>query len=129
MCLVHRTCIALAAPASAYVAYITKLFTLAGQPAGGPAAQRILALETAIATKQWDRVRSRDRNASYNKMSVAELSKLMPSYDWKSYLDAAKLSKASDVIVRQARLRRGDGLPHEGDACGNVEKVSDRETA
>ncbi len=90
-----------AAARTAYVAYLTRLFTLAGQPDGAGAAQRILALETAIATKQWDRVRSRDRNASYNKMTVAELSKLMPTYDWKSYLDAAKLSKATDVIVRQ----------------------------
>jgi len=90
-----------AAARTAYVAYLTKLFMLAGQPDGAGAAQRILALETAIATKQWDRVKSRDRNASYNKMSVADLNKLMPSYDWKSYLEVAKLSKASDVIVRQ----------------------------
>jgi predicted metalloendopeptidase len=85
----------------AYVAYLTKLFTLAGQPDAAGAARRILELETSIATKQWDRVKSRDRNASYNKMSVAELNRLMPSYDWKSYLEAAKLSKATDVIVRQ----------------------------
>lgn len=85
----------------AYVAYLTQLFTLAKQPDAAGAARRILALETDIARKQWDRVKSRDRNATYNKMTVAQLSALTPSYDWKTYLAAAKLSKATDVIVRQ----------------------------
>ena len=86
---------------AAYVDYMTKMFTLAKQPDPAGAAQRILALETQIATKQWDRVKSRDRNASYNKMTVAQLKALTPSFDWASYLTAAKLSKATDVIVRQ----------------------------
>jgi predicted metalloendopeptidase len=86
---------------AAYVDYLTKMFTLAGQADAAGAAQRVLALETAIAAKQWDRVRSRDRNATYNKMSVQQLAALMPSYDWKTYLAAAKLGKAKDVIVRQ----------------------------
>ncbi|MEO8334118.1 MAG: M13 family metallopeptidase [bacterium] len=86
---------------AAYVDYLTKMFTLAKQPDAAGAAQRILALETQIATKQWDRVKSRDRNASYNKMTVAQLAALTPSYDWNAYLKAAKLSRATDVIVRQ----------------------------
>ena len=40
----------------------------------------VLALETSIASKQWDRVKSRDRNATYNKMSVAELAKLVSRF-------------------------------------------------
>ncbi len=86
---------------AAYVDYLTKMFTLAKQPDPAGAAQRILALETQIATKQWDRVKSRDRNATYNKMSVAQLEALTPSYDWKAYLKEARLAKATDVIVRQ----------------------------
>ena len=86
---------------NAYVQYLTTMFTLARQPDPAGAAKRVLALETALASKQWDRVKSRDRNATYNKMSVAELAALMPSYDWKAYLQAAKLGKASEVIVRQ----------------------------
>ena len=49
---------------AAYVAYITRLLTLAEQPDPAGAAGRIIALETAIATPQWDRARSRDRNAT-----------------------------------------------------------------
>jgi putative endopeptidase len=86
---------------TAYVAYLTKMFTLARQPDPAGAAERILALETSLAAKQWDRVRSRDRNATYNKMSVAQLAALTPSYDWKAYLKASRLDKVTDVIVRQ----------------------------
>src|SRR5262249_20290207 len=55
-----------------YTDYIAQLFTLAGQPDPQDAAQRILNLETKLAEKQWDRARNRDRNATYNKMSVAQ---------------------------------------------------------
>ena len=85
----------------AYVAYITQLLTLAKQPDPAGAAQRILALETAIATPQWDRARSRDRNATYNKMTVAQLASATPAYSWTAYLEAAGLGAARDVIVRQ----------------------------
>jgi predicted metalloendopeptidase len=85
----------------AYVAYITRLFTLANQPDPAGAAQRILALETEIAKSHWDRARSRDRNATYNKMTVAELAAATPAYDWNAYLNAAGLGAAKDVIVRQ----------------------------
>ncbi|HEU4643248.1 MAG TPA: M13 family metallopeptidase [Gemmatimonadaceae bacterium] len=86
---------------AAYVAYITRMMALAKQPDPAGAAARILALETAIATPQWARARNRDREATYNKMTVAELASLTPSYDWRRYLAAAGLSKASEVIVRQ----------------------------
>jgi len=85
----------------AYRAYITKLFTLANQPDAAGAADRILALETAIARRHWDRARNRDRNATYNKMSVAQLAALSPAYDWRGYLEAAGLGAASEVVVRQ----------------------------
>ncbi|NUQ19711.1 MAG: M13 family metallopeptidase [Gemmatimonadaceae bacterium] len=86
---------------TAYRAYIARQLTLARQPDAEGAAQRIVALETAIAQKHWDRARNRDRNATYNKMSVADLAAKSPSYDWKGYLQAAGLGKATEVIVRQ----------------------------
>lgn len=86
---------------TAYVAYITRLMELAKQPDPAGAANRILALETAIATPQWARARNRDRDATYNKMAVADLAALTPSFSWTNYLSAADLSTATDVIVRQ----------------------------
>ena len=86
---------------AAYTKYLTTLFTLAKESDPAGAAQRVLALETAIAAKQWDRVKSRDRNATYNKMTVAELAAMSPSFDWSTYLKAARLDKATDIVVRQ----------------------------
>jgi len=90
-----------AAIRKAYTDYITHVLTLAGQPDPAGAAQRILALETSIAEKQWDRARMRDREASYNKMTVAELQALTPSFNWTAFLTAAGMGKATEVIVRQ----------------------------
>jgi predicted metalloendopeptidase len=92
---------------AAYTTYITRLLTLAKQPDAAGAAGRIVALETAIATPQWDRARNRDRNATYNRMTVAELSALTPSYSWATYLKPAGLSAATDVIVRQPDYLKG----------------------
>jgi predicted metalloendopeptidase len=85
----------------AYQAYIARLFTLAGQPDADGAAARVVALETQLAQKQWDRAKNRDRNLTYNKMSVDQFAALAPSYDVKAYLQAAGMGQATDVIVRQ----------------------------
>ena len=85
----------------AYKKYITDVFTAAKQPDPAGAADRILALETKIAGKHWDRARNRDRNATYNKMNVAHLKAMAPNYSFASYLAAAGLAKAKDVVVRQ----------------------------
>jgi len=85
----------------AYTDYITQLFTLAGQADPRGAAQRILEMETRLAEKQWDRARNRDRNATYNKMTVAQLSALAPAFSWQTTLTTLAGAKVSEVIVRQ----------------------------
>jgi hypothetical protein len=75
--------------------------TLAGPPDAAGAAARVVAFETQLAGKQWDRARNRDRNATYNRMTVAQLAAATPAFDWKAYLAEAKLSAATDVVVRQ----------------------------
>jgi len=86
---------------AAYQTYLAQLFTLAELPDAAGAASRVLALETAIARKQWDRVRGRDRNAIYNPRTVAQLAEATPHFDFKGYLAAAGMGAASTVIVNQ----------------------------
>ena len=86
---------------AAYVDYITQMMTLAKRPDPAGSAKRILELETRIATPQWERARNRDRDKTYNRMSVAELTAMTPSYSWPRYLKEAGLAKAKEVIVRQ----------------------------
>ena len=86
---------------ASYATYLTQLFTLASLPDPAGAASRVIALETAIAGKQWERARNRDRNAIYNPMTVAKLAESTPHFDWKGYLGAAGIGAATDVIVNQ----------------------------
>jgi predicted metalloendopeptidase len=86
---------------AAYSTYITQLLTLARQPDPAGSAGRIVALETAMAQRHWERARNRDRNATYNKMTVAELAALSPAFDWRGYRAAAQLGAATAVVVRQ----------------------------
>jgi predicted metalloendopeptidase len=85
----------------AYATYLGRLFTLAERPDPAGAAERVLALETKIAEAQWDRARSRDRDATYNKMTVAALDAKMPSFAWNAFLAEGGMGAAAEVVVRQ----------------------------
>ncbi|HEX8441196.1 M13 family metallopeptidase [Archangium sp.] len=86
---------------AAYVSYVETLLRLAGEKDPAGAAKAILALETSLAEKQWDRVRNRDREATYNLKSVAELDKLTPGFSWTRFVKAVDAEKTPAVIVRQ----------------------------
>ena len=86
---------------TAYQRYIETLLRLAGQPDPAGAARNILALETALAEKSWDRARNRDREATYNLKTVAELQTLAPVFSWAKFLDAADAEATPAVVVRQ----------------------------
>jgi predicted metalloendopeptidase len=64
---------------AAYHRYVETLFRLAGQPDPAGAARNVIALETQLAGRHWDRARSRDREATYNLKTAAELDRLTPS--------------------------------------------------
>ncbi len=83
-----------------YVEYLAKLFTLAGQSDGNARAEKILALETAIATDQWTPVQNRDPIATYNRHSIATAAALAPALDWKAFHAASGIPDG-DFIVRQ----------------------------
>jgi predicted metalloendopeptidase len=85
-----------------YEQHVANMLALAGDKDAAAKAKAIVAFETELAQVQWNRVDLRDPNKSYNKMSVDELSKLTPAYDWKAALGAAGIgNKASYVIVGQ----------------------------
>ncbi|MBN1207753.1 MAG: peptidase M13 [Myxococcaceae bacterium] len=86
---------------AAYQAYVEKLLTLAGERDAAGAAGAIVALETRLAEKSWDRVRTRDREAIYNLKTVAELEQLTPGFSWARFLNAMGAQNTPAVIVRQ----------------------------
>ncbi|MEO0813195.1 MAG: M13 family metallopeptidase N-terminal domain-containing protein, partial [Myxococcota bacterium] len=76
---------------AAYRANIERLLTLTGMEASAAAqsAESVLALETAMAQHHWPRAMLRDRDKTYNVMTVAQLSESHPGYDWRRHLVAA----------------------------------------
>ena len=84
---------------AAYQAYVTKLLTLAGWPKPEAAAKDVVAFETAVAQASWSKVEERDPVAMYNPMSVAELQKLTPGFDWSAYLKSSQLGDLKRIVV------------------------------
>jgi putative endopeptidase len=86
-----------------YVEYLERILTLAGVEASGERADRILALETAIAAGHWDNVKSRDSEATYNLQSWDEFAKSAGTVDLNVWLKAIGVPDGAmaELVVRQ----------------------------
>ena len=91
-----------------YTDHVAKMFQLLGESAGesGADAQRVVALETALAKPAKTRVQLRDPNANYNKMTAKELAQLAPGFDWAKFFagegrgDIATINVQNTVFLR-----------------------------
>ncbi len=90
-----------------YKKYLTALFTLLGEKDADRRAEAVYALEEKIAAAHWTRIENRDPVKTYNKLTVAELTKLAPEVDWKSWLNAVGLGKEKAVNVNQPTALAG----------------------
>ncbi len=86
-----------------YVLHIAKMLGMIGEEAQSAKEQseRIMALEMRLADASMTRVEQRNIAALYNKMSVAELSKLAPSFDWYKYFTDMNVMGRDTMIVTQ----------------------------
>ncbi|HTW16276.1 MAG TPA: M13-type metalloendopeptidase [Nocardioides sp.] len=69
-----------------YVAYLTRLLTLAEHPDPAGAAATVLAIDTKLAAGHWERAETRDVQKTYNLLTEADLKELCPSFDWDAYV-------------------------------------------
>jgi putative endopeptidase len=86
---------------AAYLRYIETLLREAGESDPAGAARDIMELEAAMAAAHWDRARNRDREATYNLMTAAELQALTPAFDWGNFLRASGAERTPGIVVRQ----------------------------
>ncbi|HEY0194539.1 MAG TPA: M13 family metallopeptidase N-terminal domain-containing protein, partial [Kofleriaceae bacterium] len=84
-----------------YKKYLAQLFTLIGQKDGEKRAAAVYALEEKIAAAHWTQIQNRDPVKTYNKLTIAELTKLAPDVDWKAWLKAVGLEGQPAVLVAQ----------------------------
>ena len=85
---------------AAYLDHLGKMLTLAGEPNAAARAKAILAFETAIAKVSWNREDSSDATKTYNRMTVTQLAKLAPGFDWATYLKD-RGAEVSELLVAQ----------------------------
>ena len=92
----------------AYKTYLQTLFKLVGEDASTAttSADAVMKIETAFANLQMTRVEMRDPYKSYNKFSVADLSGMTKSYDWKTLFPLMKVTNADSVIVNNPALMK-----------------------
>jgi endothelin-converting enzyme/putative endopeptidase len=78
-----------------YVAHVEQLLALAGaEPAAAAAdAKAILAFETELAKASLDRVGRREPSATQHRMTLGDLQRLTPAFDWKKYANTIEAPK------------------------------------
>ena len=86
---------------AAYQDHVAKMLKLIAWPDPDARAKDIVALETQIAKVSWSAAQDRDMAATYNPMSLAELQKLTPKFNWKDYFDKAGLADIDHVVVAE----------------------------
>ena len=84
-----------------FLAHVEKMLALAGDKDAKAEAAQILALETSIAKLHWEVAKRRERDLTYNLMTVASLEKNAPAYPWAAALEVSGLSGAKEVVVAE----------------------------
>ncbi|MFC6154746.1 M13 family metallopeptidase [Nocardioides yefusunii] len=97
-----------------YVAYLAKLFALAGLPDADAQAAEVLAVETRLAQGHWERAETRDVQRTYNLLTRTELDALAPAVGWGTWIDALAASPAAgaDAIIAEVVVRQPSYLEH-----------------
>jgi putative endopeptidase len=73
------------------------------------AAERVVALETKLASHHWDVVRDRDATLTYNPMTLDALAESAPGFDWRAWATAlgAPADALENLVVREPEFATG----------------------
>jgi putative endopeptidase len=89
-----------------YLQHLTNMLGLAGEKNAATRAKAILDLETSIAAVHWTRAESRNATKTYNKLSLAELRKVAPGFDFPAFAKADGMN-VDYVVVYQPSAFKG----------------------
>ncbi len=93
-----------AAKREGYVAYLEKIFTLAGIEKAKEEAEAVMAFETKLAERFRTNVQLRDVAAGYNPMSKGDFYARYQNFDWESYRAQLGLGDFEQIIVEQPEV-------------------------
>jgi putative endopeptidase len=91
-----------------YEKHVARMLQFIGETAAQAkvSAAKILALEVQMSKPRLSRVDRRDDRLQYNPMTIAELQKLTPAINWKTYFDGIGFAKLDTVIVSQPKYMK-----------------------
>lgn len=106
-----------------YEAHVTNLFKLAGESTEQAAkdAATVLRIETAMAQAAMDAVARRDPTKVNNVMSLVEIQKLMPSFDWSKYFKLLNSPTPHHYLVTAPEFFRGLDHILAGESVSNLQ--------
>lgn len=84
-----------------YVNYMATMLTEAGVDNAEDRAQAVMNFETALAENFWEPVKRRNRDLTYNKMSMDDLAEMAPGMPWQRVFDNLGIGDVEEVIVRE----------------------------
>ncbi len=84
-----------------YRQYVAQMLGMAGWPDAAAAADKVVAMETQVAQAHWTRAQSRDRDKTYNPMTLAQLQATAPGFPWAAFWQSAGIGGAERAIVGQ----------------------------
>ena len=96
----------------AYVEHIAKMFVLTGveESQAKAEAEQILSFETRIAEASNTRLENRNPKATYNKMTIEELKKTAPNWDWDGFFTALKVAPTMIDVTQPKHLKEVDKM-------------------
>ncbi|PYL84572.1 MAG: peptidase M13 [Verrucomicrobia bacterium] len=86
---------------AAYQTYVTTLLKLVAWPEAVARAKDVVDFETRVAEASWTKAEQRNLDAIYNPMTVDELAKFAPGFNWKGFLGTAKMDNLTRVIIAE----------------------------
>jgi len=84
-----------------YLTHLTNVLTLAGEKNAAARAKAIVDFETKIAKTSWTKIESRDATKTYNKMTLAQLAKKAPGFDFTRLIRESGAASVDSIIVAQ----------------------------
>ncbi len=86
---------------ASYLAHVGKMLGLAKIAKPEDAAEKVLAMETAIAKGHWDNVRTRDADKTYNKLSRTQLRALTKDLDLDPWFEVIGCNDIKELVVSE----------------------------
>ena len=108
---------------TAYKTMVSALLSEAGYEDADAAADQVIALETEIAKAHWDRAVGRNRNLTYNKVTVDELTAMAGDFPLASMMETMGLGEQTEFVVRQV-TPTAEEIEENGLNEDQVEKIS-----